>query len=231
MSWPTPQDFQEAMQNPRITLADPELQTGQAETDKLGLPRPISGGFASVYKVICPSRTWGVRCFLKECLDRQQRYAAISKQLEASRFTFATNFKFLPQGIRVSGNWYPIMKMEWVQGERLDRFVASNRNSPQKLLSLGRDIVEIARVLNGAGVDHGDLQHGNILVVNGKPKLIDYDGMYVPALQGWIKLEDGHPNYQLPREDSDFGPNLDNFSVWVIYLSLWALISAPVIVG
>jgi len=227
MSWPTPQDFQEAMQNPRIALADPELQTGQAELDKLGLPRPISGGFASVYKVICPSRTLGVRCFLKECLDRQQRYAEISDRLAALRLPFATHFEFFSQGIRLQGHSYPVMKMEWVQGERLDRFVASNLQSPQKLLSLGADIVEIARALNGAGVAHGDLQHGNILVVNGKPKLIDYDGMYVPALQGWIKQEDGHPNYQLPRDDSDFGPNLDNFSVWVIYLSLLALSARP----
>jgi DNA-binding helix-hairpin-helix protein with protein kinase domain len=164
---------------------------------------------------------------LKECLDRQQRYTEISNQLAASRFPFTFHFEFLPQGIRASGNSYPVMKMEWVQGVRLDRFVESNLQFPQTLLSLGRDIVEIVRVLNRAGVAHGDLQHGNILVENGKPKLIDYDGMYVPALRGWIKQEDGHPNYQLPREDSDFGPNLDNFSVWVIYLSLWALSVRP----
>jgi thiamine kinase-like enzyme len=45
--------------------------------------------------------------------------------------------------------------------------------------------VEIGRALNRAGVAHGDLQHGNILVANGKPKLIDYDGMYVPALRAY----------------------------------------------
>ena len=215
------------MQNPRTTLSDSELQKGHAEEDLLGLPRPISGGFASVYKVKCPNQTWAVRCFLKQYLDQQQRYDAISKQLLVSKFTFATHFHFLKTGIRVQGNWYPIMKMEWVQGESLIRFVEGNLGSPEKLLALGNDIVEIARVLNRAGVAHGDLQHGNILVANGKPKLIDYDGMFVPALKGMGSHESGHPNYQLPRADSDFGPNLDNFSVWVIYLSLKALSVRP----
>ena len=227
MSWPTPQDYQEAMQNPRTTLSDSELQKGHAEEDLLGLPRPISGGFASVYKVKCPNQTWAVRCFLKQYLDQQQRYDAISKQLIVSKFPFATHFHFLKTGIRVQGEWYPIMKMEWVQGESLIRFVECNLGSPEKLLALGNDIVEISRVLNRAGVAHGDLQHGNILVANGKPKLIDYDGMYVSALKGMISHESGHPNYQLPRVSSDFGPNLDNFSVWVIYLSLKALSVRP----
>ena len=227
MSWPTPQDYQEAMQNPRTFLADSELQKGHAEEDQLGLPRPISGGFASVYKVKCPNQTWAVRCFLKQYLDQQQRYDAISKQLIVSKFPFATHFHFLKTGIRVQGEWYPIMKMEWVQGESLIRFVECNLGSPEKLLALGNDIVEISRVLNRAGVAHGDLQHGNILVANGKPKLIDYDGMFVPALKGMGSHESGHPNYQLPRADSDFGPNLDNFSVWVIYLSLKALSVRP----
>ena len=231
MPWPTPQDYQEAMQNPHIALGNPELQAGRVEEDQLGLPRPISGGFASVYKVICQSRTWAVRCFLKEFLDQQQRYAAISSQLAISKFPFATHFEFFQQGIRIRGNWYPIVKMEWVQGESLARFVDNNISFPQKLLSVGLDVVEIARVLNRAGVAHGDLQHGNILVANGKPKLIDYDGMYVPALRGWQTHEAGHPNYQLPRDDTDFGPGLDNFSVWVIYLSLRALSIRPALWG
>ena len=227
MAWPTPQDYQEAMQNPRTALGNPELQTGRVEEDQLGLPRPISGGFASVYKVFCSSKTWAVRCFLKEFLDQQQRYAAISKQLAISKFSFATHFEFFQQGIRIRGTWYPVVKMEWIQGESLTRFVENNINSPQKLLSVGRDVVEMARVLNRAGVAHGDLQHGNILVTDGKPKLIDYDGMYVPALRGWQTHEVGHPNYQLQRDDTHFGPGLDNFSVWVIYLSLRALSIRP----
>lgn len=227
MSWPTPQDYQEAMQNPRTALGDAELRSGKAKEDSLGLPRPISGGFASVYKVICSGRTWAVRCFLKKFLDQQQRYSAISAQLAKSQFSFATQFQFIPHGIRIRGDWYPILKMEWVPGEGLHRFIEKNLQSPSKLLSLGLDVIEIVRVMNKAGVAHGDLQHGNILVDNGKPKLIDYDGMYVPALQGLPTHEAGHPNYQLERNNMDFGPSLDNFSAWVIYLSLRALTIRP----
>ena len=227
MSWPTPTEYQEAMQNPRTTLADSELQKGRVEEDQLGLPRPFSGTFASVYKVECPNQTWAVRCFINQFPDQQRRYDAISQQLSVSKFPFATHFHFLKKGILIQGNWYPIMKMEWIKGESLIPFVECNLGSPEKLLSLGNDIVEIARVLNRAGVAHGDLQHGNIVVDNGKPKLIDYDGMFVPALKGMGSYEIGHPNYQLPRDEKDFGPGLDNFSVWVIYLSLKALSIRP----
>lgn len=227
MAWPTPQDYQEAMQNPRLALSDNELQLADVAKDTLGLPRPISGGFASVYKLICAQRTWAVRCFLKEFKDQNQRYSEISKQLASSKFEFATHFEFVEKGIRVYSQWYPIVKMEWIQGESLSRFIELNLNQPQKLVSLGQDIVEIGRMLNQVGMAHGDLQHGNIIVSNGKPKLIDYDGMFVPAFKGWRTHEAGHPNYQLQRNDSDFGPGLDNFSVWVIYLSLRAISILP----
>jgi hypothetical protein len=227
MAWPTPQDYQEAMQNPRLALSDNELQLADVAKDSLGLPRPISGGFASVYKLICAQRTWAVRCFLKEFKDQNQRYSEISKQLASSKFEFATHFEFVEKGIRVHSQWFPIVKMEWIQGESLSRFVELNLNQPQKIVSLGQDIVEIGRMLNQAGMAHGDLQHGNVIVSNGKPKLIDYDGMFVPAFKGWRTHEAGHPNYQLQRNDSDFGPGLDNFSVWVIYLSLRAISIFP----
>src|SRR5262249_30079822 len=55
-------------------------------------------------------------------------------------------------------------------------------------------------------------------------KLVDYDGMFVPALAGWQSHELGHRNYQHPlRSHADFDARLDNFSAWVIYTSLVAL--------
>jgi uncharacterized protein YjbI with pentapeptide repeats len=62
----------------------------------------------------------------------------------------------------------------------------------------------------------------------GELKLVDYDGMYVPALQGSPPLEVGHPNYQPPhRSLQDFGEHLDEFSFTVISLSLRALANQP----
>jgi hypothetical protein len=59
-------------------------------------------------------------------------------------------------------------------------------------------------------------------------RLVDYDGMYVPALSGGQSIELGQPHYQHPQRSSmDFGPHLDNFSSWVIYTSLKALSRDP----
>ena len=54
--------------------------------------------------------------------------------------------------------------------------------------------------------------------------LVDYDGLYVPALAGSLPGENGHPNYQHPdRAAKHYGPELDNFFAWVIYGSLAAV--------
>ncbi|MFN3333762.1 MAG: hypothetical protein ACK47M_14745, partial [Caldilinea sp.] len=77
-------------------------------------------------------------------------------------------------------------------------------------------------------IAHGDLQHGNLIVVQGRLKLIDYDGMYVPALAGRRSHEVGHRNYQHPqRSEVTFGPEIDHFSSWIIYTSLVALTAEP----
>lgn len=228
MPWPTPQDYQEALQNPGLALADPELNAGRVELDPLGLPKPRTGGFASVYRVHCGQRDWAVRCFLRDFRDQQERYAAISDHLGRVRLPYTVDFTFLSQGILVRGQWYPILKMEWVEGERLDRYIERHLRNPSALLSLARRWIDMVKMLQQARVAHGDLQHGNVLVVQGDLRLIDYDGMFVPSLDGHVSHEVGHRNYQHPqRTDFDFGPWLDNFSAWVVYISLIALSVGP----
>lgn len=51
MAWPTPQDYSEAVQNPKAAFTEPELRTGEPESDRLGLPGPRSGTFAIVYEI------------------------------------------------------------------------------------------------------------------------------------------------------------------------------------
>lgn len=228
MAWPTPQDYNEAVQDPKRAFVDLELQKGRPELTPLGLPRPITGGFASVYKLQCPQRTWAVRCFLRQFHDHERRYAAISEHLTRLRLPYTVGFTFLRDGIRVRGQSYPILKMEWVQGEPLSAFIERHLGNRSTLLSLARRWVEMVKALQQASIAHGDLQHGNVLVVDGQLRLIDYDGMYVPALWGEGSHEVGHRNYQHPlRTESDFGPYLDNFSAWVIYVSLIALAADP----
>lgn len=228
MSWPTPQDYNEAVQNPRLAFRDPELQEGRPELTPLGLPRPITGGFATVYKLQCRQHAWAVRCFLRPFHDHERRYAAISDHLSNVRLPYTVGFAFQREGIRVGTQWYPILRMEWVQGERLDAFIEKHLGNPGTLLSLARCWVEMVKALRDASIAHGDLQHGNVLVANGELRLVDYDGMYVPALSGEGSHEVGHRNYQHPlRTEADFGPYVDNFSAWVVYVSLIALAVDP----
>ena len=80
MQWPTMSDYQDAMQNPGLSFADPELRSGIPVTEVWDC-EPITGGFASVYQVVSGGSKWAVRCFLRHHQDSEQRYAAIGRTL------------------------------------------------------------------------------------------------------------------------------------------------------
>ena len=227
-SWPTLQEYNEAVQNPRTAFADAELQGAQAELTPLGLPRPITGGFASVYRMQSGSREWAVRCFYRGQADHA-RYVAIGDYLTQVRLPYAVSFSFLQQGIRVQGSWYPILKMEWLHGESLNVFVGKHLHNAAALQALTQRWAQLIATLSSAGIAHGDLQHSNVMVINGELKMIDYDGMFVPSFRGkYGSHEVGHRNYQHPRRGlDDFDERLDAFSAWVIFLSLIALSKDP----
>jgi hypothetical protein len=222
MPWPTGHDYQIAVQSSSISFKDPALKAGQPELNKLGMPKPRSGSYAVAFKIQSGSRDYAVRCFLGDSLDRQDRYQQISDFLKKAALSYTIDFGYQREGILVNGKWYPMLKMEWVQGDSLGAYVAKNVANPQNLIALAERWVEMSNALNTIGMAHGDLQHGNVLILpNGQIKLIDYDGMYVPALAGRPSEELGQRNYQHPlRTAMDFGPNLDHFSEWVIYVSL-----------
>jgi len=225
---PTPQDYNEAIQNPWACFADPTLRAGQPELTALGLPRPVSGGFASVYRLHSGDQDWAVRCFLSDVPDQQERYGVVGRYLSEHSLPYMVGFDFLPRGIHVRGDWAPILKMEWIQGIGLAEYVAANLHTPGALSYLANRWLEMVRALRAAGIAHGDLQHGNVLVVGDELRLIDYDGMFVPTLASRISHELGHRNYQHPqRVATDFDAGLDNFSAWVIYVSLRALERDP----
>ncbi len=228
MPWPSPQDFSEAVQNPRNSFLELELQKGSPELNHLGLPKPRSGANAIVYKIKSAEANWAVRCFLRNVADQQQRYAAINNFLRSNPQPFFVGFEYLPTGIRVGTTHYPILKMEWVEGEPLDKYIEKHIVNAVALAKLAEKWLQMAQALQKYGIAHGDLQQGNVLVVAGELKLVDYDGMYVPALNGKLSSEIGHRNYQHPRRSEfDFGPNVDNFSNWVIYTALTALSKNP----
>jgi len=228
MKWPTPQDYNEAIQNAPIAFKDPDLRRGKAKVSRLGIPTPISGSFASVYEIVVDGKRWAVRCFLSHFGDQEQRYEHISRHLKQARLASMVDFQFEREGIKVDGDWYPIVKMEWIDGHTLNEFVERNLRQPLMLEQLALQWISLLAELRNAGIAHGDLQHGNVLVSEGRIRLIDYDGMFVPALRGFSSHECGHRNYQHPRRsEDDFGPTLDGFSGWVICLALESLCIEP----
>ena len=229
MAWPLPNDYNETIQSPRSAFEDSTLQSCVPECTQLGLPKPRSGAFAVAYKLQSPARNWAVKCFTRPPPeDSQERYSAIGAYLSQQNCPYTVDFLYLQRGIRVRSQWYPVVKMGWAEGDSLDVYVQKNLGNSRALRDLAVQWVKMIQALQRAQIAHGDLQHGNVLVVNSTLKLVDYDGMFVPTLAGKRSAELGHPNYQHPRRSEfDFGPYLDNFSAWVIYVSLVALSVYP----
>jgi hypothetical protein len=224
MGWPTGNDYNEAIQNPKLAFDDAELRNGTVECNQLGLPKPRTGAFATVYRVNTGSKAWAVRCFNREVKDQQHRYGAISDHLRHNPLPYMVEFSFLSAGMKVKGAPYPMLKMGWVFGDPLHVYIEKNINDTQRLQGLAKNWLAMSEALQKAGIAHGDLQHGNVLVVGSSLKLVDYDGMYVPSLNGSLSNETGQPNYQSPQRTAlDYGPYLDYFSEWVILVSILAL--------
>jgi WD40 repeat protein len=235
MAWPVSQDYNEAIQSPQQCFSDAELRAGQARCNALGLPLPRSGNFADVYEFECPATgsKWALKCFTRQIPKQRERYAEISKYLQQARLPFAVDFQYLDKGIQVRGQWYPILKMRWVEGLLLNEFARDNLDRRDRLQQLSQIWARMSRWLADAGMAHCDLQHGNVLLVPGSTanalavKLIDYDGMFVPALSGTKSGEVGHPNFQHPERlrEGTYSRDVDRFPLLVVATALRALVS------
>src|SRR5919205_593901 len=229
--WPTARNYAEAVQCPAVCFEQSSLKRMLPAVDRLGMPLVTSGQFAFVFK-LNPDAGQGdslaVRCFRGFLGDREDRYRALDSHLEAHRIAALPRFKYMPQGILVAGRRYPVLVMEWVEGPTLDVYLDEAVGRREALMHLADDWLKLVAALNEAGVAHGDLQHGNIIVEHGQLRLVDLDGMYVPALEGFKASEVGHQHYQHPARDvTHFSRDTDNFSALVVYLSLISLAERP----
>jgi len=230
LAWPLNIDFTEALQHPQICFADEVLRRSQPRRGRHNRILMWSGNFAAVYELVHREVNWAVRCFTRPpAPDTRERYLAIGAHLMKHHPTYTVNFQYLERGILVKGVWYPILKMEWVDGLELDRYLAQHRHDRLLLQNLYRRLLTMQQEMRDIGFAHGDLQHGNILVLaDGRIKLVDYDGSWVPALSGKRAVETGHPNYQSPRRTlQDFDSTLDDFSLEVLLLTVQLLIVQP----
>lgn len=228
MPLPRGDEYLAAVQNPRTAFSDVELKVCNAETDQFGIPKPYSGGFTTTFHLQNHSQQWAARCFTRAIPDLQRRYEAIGRFLQTSADGFFVKAACLNQGIRVGNLWHPIIKMQWLDGETLNIFIDRNISTPAIISKLVPEFVALVKRLESLRVAHGDLQHGNILVKQGKLYLIDYDGFYLPELSSLKTNEIGHLNYQHPsRSAAHYNPTIDRFSSIVIYLGLSAVAVSP----
>lgn len=230
MAWPGLTDFTEAVQNPGVCFRGTELETAEVLWTPRGLPMMYSGAFACVYPVTLGTQKLAVRCFTREPHDQQSRYEQLSNYLISVLPPSFVHFEYLERGINSRGTWYPIVKMEWVEGVPLGKFVDSNFNDPDLLRRLAAQWRGGPTAsLRGLRIAHNDLQHGNVMVQHdGAIRLVDYDGMFLPQFRGQRSPELGHKNYQHPQRSSDdYDDYVDNFPTLVIYTSLLGIAADP----
>lgn len=238
---PKPQPFPrgsryiEALQNTSACFEDSDLRGSIPEAGLYGLPRGISGNTAIVFALAgARGGCTYVKCFTRAESSQEHRYREISRHFatldsEPVPQAWRMNFSYLAKGILVSGNWFPILKMDKVEGLDLCRWLEENHHDSSAVSDVAANFLSLAENLHAAHIAHGDLQHGNILVAPDRTlHLVDYDGMFVPSLSDIPSTEIGHRNYQSPlRSRSDYGLEMDNFSSWVIYAALISLAADP----
>lgn len=230
ISYPTGLDYQQALYNTSLAFQDPALRGGEPVLNQWDMPKAIGGNFASVFTINgTDGHRWAVKCFTHNVPDRRLRYQQVSRALDGVNSPWKVEFQYLQDGVLCQGLWYPVLKMQWVEAKSLLPYVEAHLTDQDTLAGLAEKFGDLVRDLSRHGIAHGDLQHGNILVTrSGELKLIDYDGMFVPGLDGLGASELGHANYQSPlRTQDNWGPDIDRFSSWVIYTSLVALAHDP----
>lgn len=231
-SHPTAAAYQDAMQHPGENLIPVGLREAKTESAVFGLPRVVRGRFSAVFPVRLGGERRGLKCFTAARPDRKAHYAQIRRYIEAERPDWAVCVDYHERGIRVDGSVWPLLDMEWVEGRTLRQFVEDHRGDAASLRRLADRWRELMGALEGEGVSHGDLQHGNVFVQTEGDrltlKLVDYDEMVVPGVEAGERQAIGHRNYQHPEANASSPPDrADRFPALVIWTALHALAADP----
>ena len=189
-----------------------------------GLPVMTSGNFAVVFKMKDEQngKQYAVRCFHRAQQGREKNYRLICEELSKVSSPYLSSIKYYEKELFIDTEEYPVLLMDWVDGMTLDKYIRQVIDNKKELRQLATNFKELAIWLLEQPFAHGDLKPDNILVMkDGSLVLVDYDGLYVPAMQGQRAREIGSPDYRSPlRTEMNFDKNIDNFPIVSILLSL-----------
>ena len=199
--------------------------------DKHGEPYRSSGAFAVVFKMKDEQtgKYYALKCFTEEQEGRAEAYRQIAEELEFVDSPYITSVKYLEKELFVDSNCendeFPVLLMDWIEGETMETYIAENYTDSYEMSMLCYRFCKMAAWLRSQSFAHGDIKPDNIIVrPDGTLTLVDYDGMFVPAMKGQKSPTIGTKDFSHPlRTIDDFDETIDDFSLASIALSLKAI--------
>ena len=203
--------------------------------DKYGEPYRSSGAFAVVFKMKDEQtgKCYALKCFTEEQEGRAEAYRQIAEELEFVDSPYITSVKYLEKELFVDSNCedeeFPVLLMDWIEGETMETYVAANYTDTHAMSMLCYRFCKMAAWLRSQSFAHGDIKPDNIMVrPDGTLTLVDYDGMFVPAMKGQKSPTVGTKDFSHPlRTIDDFDETIDDFALASIALSLKAISLNP----
>ena len=199
--------------------------------DDHGEPYRSSGAFAVVFKMKDEQtgKCYALKCFTEEQEGRAEAYRQIADELDFVDSSYITSVKYLDKEIFVDSSCeedeFPVLLMDWIDGETMENYIAENYQDNYAMAMLCYRFCKMAAWLRSQPFAHGDIKPDNIMVrPDGNLTLVDYDGMFVPAMKGQKSPTIGTKDFSHPlRTVDDFDETIDDFSLSSIALSLKAI--------
>ena len=229
MQYPLISEYVKAIQDAGDNLE--ELAHLTPVLDDHGEPYRSSGAFAVVFKMQDKStgKYYALKCFTEEQQGRAEAYRQIADELDLLDSPYITSVKYMEKELFVDSQCeedeFPVLLMDWVDGETMEAYIAANYRNQSAMLMLSYRFGKMAAWLRTQSFSHGDIKPDNIIVrPDGSLTLVDYDGMFVPSMKGSQSPTIGTRDFCHPlRTVDDFDETIDDFSLASIALSLKAI--------